>query len=70
MIIMSFNCKGLGSSSKIPALIRLVELPNPNEVLIQGTMRVGTKIIGELSKCFKDWDFLFVDSVGRYGGGG
>jgi hypothetical protein len=65
MLVTSLDIRILGKASKKLALRRLVEIHNPYILLIQGTLRDGKKVIDELSKSYKDWEFLDIDVVGK-----
>jgi exonuclease III len=67
MIILSINIRGLGNPSKKNALGRQVDLHKLDIVLIQETMGEGKKLIRERSNLMKDWEFLAVDALERFG---
>ena len=52
MKIMSFNCWGLTSPLKIPALRRVVDLEQADVMLLQETLGVGDVIKAKLESWF------------------
>lgn len=68
MKLLSFNCRGVVSLSKKIALHRLVELTQPDLILLQETLGEAASIILFLEGFLKQWNFLGIDAKGRLGG--
>ena len=68
MKIMSFNHQGLAGPLKRPALRRVVDLKNPDVMLLQDTLGVGDVIKAKLESWFLGWQFVTLDVRGRSGG--
>jgi len=43
----------------------LIEVLNPSIIFLQEIMIDGEKVINELSRILKGWDFFFIDALGR-----
>ena len=52
MKIMSFNCRGLASPLKKPALQKVVDLEHPDIMLLQETLGVGDVVQERLENWF------------------
>ena len=65
MLVLSFNVRGLGSSPKIKALKRMVDILNPTIIFIQETMMEGEKSKESLEPWLKGWNFGFINSEGH-----
>jgi hypothetical protein len=64
---MSLNIKGLGKPSKKLALGRLVDLHKPKGQKSDSRNNgKGRKDCEDLSKTWKEWNFLAIDSTKRY----
>jgi hypothetical protein len=57
MILLTLNCRGLANSSKKLALKRLIEVHNPSIIFLQEIMTDGEKVINDLTRILKGWDF-------------
>ena len=68
MLVLSFNTRGLGSSSKIKALKRMIVSLKHTIILLQKTMMEGTKVKEVLEPWLKDWNFAYIISDGQSGG--
>jgi exonuclease III len=68
MKILSFNCRGLAGSLKRTSLYRLVELNQPNIMMLQETMGEEVVIIPWLFSLLKTWEFVGSDARGHSGG--
>jgi hypothetical protein len=64
MLMISFNIKGLGKTSKQISLGRIMDIHKPFVMIIQETMGEGKKVIEDLYKSWKEWDFLTLDVAG------
>jgi hypothetical protein len=65
MISLSLNVRGLGSPSKRISSVRLVEIHRPDVLMIEETMGESHKLVKELGKFFKDYDFRSLYVVGN-----
>ena len=52
MNIISFNVHGLRGRAKLLSLKCLVDVMNPNILLLQETMAIGVEIVSRLEKLF------------------
>jgi exonuclease III len=68
MIFLTLNCRGMDNPSKKLVVKRLVDNIKPSIIMLQETMTDGEKITQELSKLLRNWDFYFIDAIGRSGG--
>ena len=68
MKVMSFNCRGLASPLKKSSLRRLVELNQPDVILLQETLGCSEVVIRVLETLLPGWIFVAVDARGRSGG--
>jgi exonuclease III len=64
----SFNCKGLASPLKRPALKRVIDFEHPDILLLQETLGEGEEVSSRLSSLLPGWKFETLDSFGRSGG--
>jgi exonuclease III len=64
MKIIYFNCRGLAGPLKRIALYRLVDLNQPDIMLLQETMGEEAMIIPCLFSLFKTWEFVGSNSKG------
>ena len=65
MKILSFNCRGLTSPSKKSSLKHLVDVWEPNVLLLQETMGNSNAVVGALKYMLLDWYFAAIDANGR-----
>ena len=68
MKVLSFKCRGLAGSQKISALRRVVEIDQPEIMLLQDTLGVGLEVKAKLESWFGGWCFETLDVRGRSGG--
>ena len=68
MKVMSFNCRGLASPLKKSSLRRLVELNQPDVILLQETLGCSEEVVRGLETLLSGWKFVAVDAKGRSGG--
>ena len=68
MKVMSFNCRGLASPLKKSSLRRLVELNQPDVILLQETLGCSEEVVRVLETLLSGWKFVAVDARGRSGG--
>jgi hypothetical protein len=68
MIMMTLNCQGLASPSKKLALKRLIEAIKSLHHSLQELMVDMEKTTQELSKKFTNWEFSYIDAIGRLRG--
>ena len=68
MKIMSFNCRGLASLLKKSSLRRLVELNQPDVILLQETLGCSEEVVRVLETLLPGWKFVAVDARGCSGG--
>jgi len=68
MKILSFNCRGLASLIKKTSLRRLVDLNQPDIVLLQETLGNSEDTVKILETLLPGWKFVGVDARGRSGG--
>jgi len=65
MNFMSFNCRGLASPLKRPALKRVVSYEHPDVFLLQETLGEGEEVKSHLESLFPGWKFVTMDVKGR-----
>jgi exonuclease III len=65
MILLSLNIQGLRSPSKRILLVKLIEIQKPDVLIIEETMDKDHKLVMELGKLLKHWDFMSLDVVGN-----
>ena len=68
MKFLSLNCRGLESPSKSLSLQRLLELLQPDIVILQETLGEASLIISLLEELLKGWSLFSLDSLGCSGG--
>ena len=68
MKILSFNCRGLVGPQKISALQRVVEIDQPEIMLLQKTLGEGLEVKAKLECWFGGWFFKTLDVIGCSGG--
>lgn len=68
MKILSLNLRGFGGTSKKLSLKRLIRRLDPDIIMLQETMVVGSKTIEALNYILKDWCISTLDSNGIFGG--
>jgi exonuclease III len=68
MKLLTYNCRGLASPQKNPALKRLVTLHQPDVVLFQETLADEITTTKILTSLLSGWNFLGMDARGRSGG--
>ena len=68
MKLMSFNCRRLASPIQKSSLRRLVDLNQPDIVLLQETMGISEDVVRLLKVLLLGWKFVGIDSRGRSGG--
>jgi exonuclease III len=68
MKLLSFNCRGLASPSKHLSLQRLLELAQPDIVMLQETLGAEALIVPLLERLLKGWSFFGLDASGCVGG--
>lgn len=68
MKIMSFNCRGLTSPIKKTSLRRLIEIHQPDVVLLQETLGSSEDVVRILEAMLPGWKFVGLDARGRSGG--
>jgi len=68
MIVLSLNTRGFRNPSTRIPLVRLVELHKLDVIFLEEIMGEGKKVIGTLEKIMKEWNFLYVESIGNLGG--
>eukprot|EP00253_Pinus_taeda_P026707 PITA_26707 len=68
MKYLSFNCRGLASTSKKLSLQRLFEVEPIDIILLQETLGLAEYITRSLQSLVSSWIFVAIDVVGRSGG--
>ena len=68
MKVLSFNCKGLVCPHKRSALRQVVELYQPEIILLQETLGEGLEVKTKVESWFGGWCFETLDGRGRSGG--
>jgi exonuclease III len=68
MKVISFNYRGLASPSKHLTLQRLLELSQPDVVLLQETLGEEAVVVQILEKTQKGWSFFGSSASGCSGG--
>jgi exonuclease III len=68
MKLLSLNCRGLASPSKRLTLQRLLELSQPDVVLLQETLGEAAVVVQLLERILKGWSFFGLDAFGHSGG--
>lgn len=68
MKCLSFNCRGLASSSKKLALKRLIESDPINIIMLQETLCSADQLTRAMQTLVPAWCFHAIDAVGRSGG--
>ena len=68
MKIIFINVPGLGGKAKLLALRDLVEVENPNILMLQENTVVGVDMVYRLEKLFPQFCFFSVHSSGCLGG--
>ncbi|KAL8520443.1 hypothetical protein ACS0TY_011099 [Phlomoides rotata] len=67
MIILSWNCRGLGNPAIIPALVELVKTRKPDVIFLFETLSVSSRV-EEVRVRLKFESCFSISSIGRSGG--
>jgi len=68
MKCLSYNCRGLASSSKKLAMMRLIETDPIDIIMLQETLYSADHIICSMHSITPGWIYIALDVAGRSGG--
>jgi len=68
MIILSLYVQRVGGTHNNLSLERMLDVYNPDILMLQETTCLGHKVVDFLDFVLKDWNYSSLDAISLYGG--